>query len=101
MVIKSGRIKIFVKCITNALSNPINYQFLMKVLMKVPRMKRMFNTVVRHHNRRTSVKTCKQTKYRTGTVAVKLPDFPSAQFTVKPVLTDTSLKDHFCQDISI
>ena len=48
LVIKSGHIKIMLKHMTPVLSNPTNYRFLMKVLMKVPTMKTMFNTVVRH-----------------------------------------------------
>ena len=39
LVIKFGHIKIFFKCVTNALSNSTNYHF----LMKVPRMKPLLN----------------------------------------------------------
>ena len=43
LVIKSGCIKIFLKCMTNVLSNPTNYQF----LMNVPRKKIIFTTFVK------------------------------------------------------
>ena len=45
LVIKSCGVKIFKKRMTPVFSNPINYPFVI-VLMKVPRMKTMFNTVV-------------------------------------------------------
>ena len=57
LVIKSGRIEILKKYMTNVLSNPNNYHF----LMKVPRMKAIFNTLVQHATTEcTSGKTCRQ-----------------------------------------